>query len=319
MATTSVSVGPFSFSGWDPTTSFGETSLNGIYGGWLSNFWNRKSEKRAYQTQLNLMKAQYAYAQRYAENSPSWNVTGLRNAGLNPILAVSNGVNLGASTASVPSVNSHSNSADFTSNSEGKAKYDPLYNKQMENLAADTEMKKANASSTTMRAQADVEKSKAEATRALYDADRLMIENRSRGIKSTVDFNVGKMASHALEKSLKLPKGSSQKMIDTMGLDKGFSANVHVGDIVSAINSFRDKDYHFKDGMKPVAYSPPNTSSDKGSWLNHSPQDAEREFLQYLKDIQEGTEEPKHKESFKQRLKNFIKRTAPLFGNTRLR
>lgn len=161
MATTSFSAGPFSASRYDPLASFDELTLNGAYGGWWSNFWNKKSEKRAYRNQLRLMDAQYRYAQRYAENSPSWNVAGLRAAGLNPILAVSNGANLGANVPSVPSATPMANTFDNSSHSQGHAKYDPMYNKQMENLEADTNMKNATAQSTTMRAQADVSEANA--------------------------------------------------------------------------------------------------------------------------------------------------------------
>lgn len=120
MATASFGFGPLSVSGYDPVMSFVEGSVNG--------YFDKKSEKRAYKRQLRLMDAQYQYAQRYAENSPSWNVLGLRNAGLNPILAVSNGANLGATIPSAPSVTSHK---PTPSSSEGGSRYDPLIKRQI--------------------------------------------------------------------------------------------------------------------------------------------------------------------------------------------
>lgn len=77
----------FGFSGWDPLGSFGESLM--------ASYFNEKMLKRN-------AALQYQYAQRYAENTPTWSVKGLRNAGLNPILAVSNGVSFGGNTPSIP-------------------------------------------------------------------------------------------------------------------------------------------------------------------------------------------------------------------------
>ena len=60
--------------------------------------WSQYLNKKNMRDQAAL---QYQYAERYAKNSPSWNIQGLRDAGLNPILAVSNGVNLGANIPNI--------------------------------------------------------------------------------------------------------------------------------------------------------------------------------------------------------------------------
>ena len=94
---------------------------NSFVGGAISNYWNEK------QAALN-----YKYAERYARNSPSWNVAGLRNAGLNPILAATGGQFSGGSwtpsSASVASVN--------------PVKGDPLAVKQLQLLDAEIEGQK---------------------------------------------------------------------------------------------------------------------------------------------------------------------------------
>ena len=75
------------------------SSLGGdLTGGWLD--YSSAQSKLKYS-----LKSQYKYAQKYAKNSPSWNVEGLRAAGLNPILAI-NGGNISDVTtpdASMPS------------------------------------------------------------------------------------------------------------------------------------------------------------------------------------------------------------------------
>lgn len=60
----------------------------------FSNYLGGKNEKKS-------LRRQYEYAQKYALNSPSWNVQGLRKAGLNPILAATDGA---FSSPTVPSV-----------------------------------------------------------------------------------------------------------------------------------------------------------------------------------------------------------------------
>lgn len=65
-----------SFGGWDPLTSWAE--------GKMSSHFNRANAR--YQAKLN-----YKYAQRYAENSPSWTLRGYRAAGINPIVAAQHG------------------------------------------------------------------------------------------------------------------------------------------------------------------------------------------------------------------------------------
>lgn len=74
------------FSGWDPIGSTGENWLNSAF---ATHFGNKASSK-ALKNAQKLALFQYDLSQKYALNSPSWNVEGLRNAGLNPILATGN-------------------------------------------------------------------------------------------------------------------------------------------------------------------------------------------------------------------------------------
>lgn len=77
----------------------GNSSIGGdLTGGWLD--YSSSQSKLKY-----TLKSQYKYAQKYALNSPSWNVEGLRRAGLNPILAVNGGniSDVNAPDSSMPS------------------------------------------------------------------------------------------------------------------------------------------------------------------------------------------------------------------------
>lgn len=152
MATSSFEAFGFGASGYDPLMSFAEGSLN--------DFFGKKSEKRAYERQVQLMRKQYQYAQRYAENSPSWTVSGLRNAGLNPILAVSNGANFTSTIPSAPSVTSYK--ADTGSQSRGGFRYDPLTHSQLKvndatirNLDSQAEAAKLNSISQAKEREAN--------------------------------------------------------------------------------------------------------------------------------------------------------------------
>lgn len=76
----------FGFSGWDPIGSFGESLLNSAFSSYLGN----KSASKSVSNAKKLAQFQYDLSHQYALNAPSWNVEGLRNAGLNPILATGN-------------------------------------------------------------------------------------------------------------------------------------------------------------------------------------------------------------------------------------
>ena len=92
------------------------SSLGGdLTGGWLD--YSSAQSKLKYS-----LKSQYKYAQKYAKNSPSWNVEGLRAAGLNPILAI-NGGNI--SDVTTPDASMPSGGAGFRY-SDGRRASTPL-------------------------------------------------------------------------------------------------------------------------------------------------------------------------------------------------
>lgn len=144
-------------------SAFGITAYDPIMSsveGWVNSYFDKKAEKRAYKNQLKLMAAQYEYAQRYAENTPSWNVTGLRNAGLNPILAANGGSFGGGSVPSAPSVSSHRSSS---SNASGH--YDPLTLESYKGLKIDNESKRDMLQ--TQKAENEVKRLRSEAEASL--------------------------------------------------------------------------------------------------------------------------------------------------------
>lgn len=117
MATTTV----FGIGGWDPLMSFAEGHMN--------NYFSRKAAEQS-------AALQYKYAEKYALNSPSWNVAGLRNAGLNPILAATDG---SFSSPTVPNVKVDNN----PSNSHGG--YDPSVISQLRMLNSQKDLNRASA------------------------------------------------------------------------------------------------------------------------------------------------------------------------------
>lgn len=117
--------------------------------GAVSNHFNKKSEKRAMEDLAARMEMEYQYAQRYAENSPSWTVKGLRQAGINPMLPFTSGV------PSSPSVSSTGISPSHT-DTRSESRFDPLLLANIGVAQAQREMyiKQGNAAETTAKATA---------------------------------------------------------------------------------------------------------------------------------------------------------------------
>lgn len=148
-------VSGFGFSGTDHPNTIFENMVGRYFG-----------KKRAEDTAaLN-----YAYAQRYAENGPMWSVTGLRKAGLNPILAANGGFS--------PSMGSAVNVTDNVQSNGGSAggespfaitRSNRLANLQAEQVKSSVELNRANAKATTMKAQADVAEANARIKRVNQD------------------------------------------------------------------------------------------------------------------------------------------------------
>lgn len=124
-------------------------AATGFGGSFLGQYFNKKNMR----DQAGL---QYDYAARYAKNSPTWNIEGLRYAGLNPMLAVSNGVNFGAN---IPSLSNHS--PDVKVNT-----------KFMEGLRAENEIAigRQNADANTTNAESQGVSAAADMLRAKSDA-----------------------------------------------------------------------------------------------------------------------------------------------------
>lgn len=102
------------------------SSLGGdLTGGWLD--YSSSQSKLKYS-----LKKQYKYAQKYALNSPSWNVQGLRNAGLNPILAL-NGGNIG--DVNMPDASMPSSGSSFSLHTASKLDHDQKQSVTLANTA----------------------------------------------------------------------------------------------------------------------------------------------------------------------------------------
>lgn len=132
----------FGFSGTDHLNTIFENEVGSHYG-----------QRRAkFLADLN-----YKFAQRYAENGPSWSVTGLRKAGLNPILATSSGFSpsFGSSVQGSDNVQSNGGSAGGES-PFSITRSNRLAKSQIEQVKSSVELNRATANATTMKAQAEV-------------------------------------------------------------------------------------------------------------------------------------------------------------------
>ncbi len=139
----------FGFSGTDHLNTIFENEVGSHYG-----------QRRAkFLADLN-----YKFAQRYAENGPSWSVTGLRNAGLNPILASSSGFSpsFGSSVSVTDNVQSNGGSSGgespfaITRNNRLLKIQEAQTESNIRNQDSQAALNHAQAEATTMKAQSDV-------------------------------------------------------------------------------------------------------------------------------------------------------------------
>lgn len=141
------------------------SSIGDIASVFLSQYFNKKNMRD--QAQL-----QYDYAQRYALNSPTWNVQGLRDAGLNPILSVSNGVNLGAN---IPNITNSSPKADIKVPGLEALKASKEVDIGQQNADSNSETADAQtmtANANMLRAKSDANLKQAETLKVLQETQR---------------------------------------------------------------------------------------------------------------------------------------------------
>lgn len=185
-------VSGFGFSGTDhPNTIF--ENLVGRY------FGKKRAEDTA---ALN-----YAYAQRYAENGPLWSVTGLRKAGLNPILAASSGFSPSMGSAVQVTDNVQSNGGSSGGESPFAISRNNRLVKMQEKQAESTvdtqksqqRLNDAQAKATTMKAQQEVEESKARIaelrSRVPLNNQRFDFNEQSGGFESTLMRDAHRLGS----------------------------------------------------------------------------------------------------------------------------
>lgn len=147
----------FGFGGYDPIASYFEGQQN------LS--FNKDMAK--YNSAL-----QYEYAQRYAENNPSWQRKGLENAGYNPLLAISSGVASpfgGNVDGSISHAFGDGTSASFDASAFARNKY-ALRAEKAETEAIEAESDATQAASAY---EAELDRLRLDALRDMdsYDAD----------------------------------------------------------------------------------------------------------------------------------------------------
>lgn len=91
----------FGISGYDPIGSSAEGLINTGFGQWNNRLNTKRHNKSFRENTAWLAQLNYNYAQKYAENTPSWLRAGYENAGYNPILVATQGLGgLGSMTPS---------------------------------------------------------------------------------------------------------------------------------------------------------------------------------------------------------------------------
>lgn len=169
----------FGFSGWDPIGSFGESSL-------------------AMHNSRRMMRYAYKMSSKYALNSPSWNVQGLRNAGLNPILAASRGSFGDALQPNTPNGDlSHSGASVDSS----------LLTRKNENRLLEAQASTARKQGDAAMVQAEAAKSNAETNQwTLYDARaegsagfRVSVVGADAGVKVIQSIRVNKVTGETYD------------------------------------------------------------------------------------------------------------------------
>lgn len=144
--------------------------------GGVSDMFNKKSEKRALKNYGKQLALDYIYAQKYAENGPSWQVKGLRDAGINPMLPY-----IGSSPSTpTPHAGSYSPSKADTSSD---VRYDPLTLTALRGLDLDNQLKSDNLA--TIKKENEVRRLKAEAEADLLrpvEAGSIQGDSKSVGV-----------------------------------------------------------------------------------------------------------------------------------------
>lgn len=90
----------------DPMTllAIAGPSISSMRDGVLGSLFGTSSAHQSYKNQKALLKEQFGLARRQAKEGPSWQVEGLRRAGLNPVMTALGGASFGgASIGSAPS------------------------------------------------------------------------------------------------------------------------------------------------------------------------------------------------------------------------
>ena len=186
------------------------------YLGSLINYsFGKKAEKVS-------LRRQYKYAEKYAKNSPSWTVEGLRNANLNPILAATDGA---FSSPTVPSVSTPSFSG-------GGSSGDSI----LDGLNTLSNLQTADKQRDLMSAQAALTKADAELAEARIDTEQA---------------HQAKLLSDAEKARVDSDNARHTKGVNNIW-SAGMSALTHLGDVLPANTSTSSKLHDIKSSHVPT-------------------------------------------------------------------
>lgn len=228
--------------------------------GSVSNYWNDKALNRS-----------YAFAEKYARNSPTWNVEGLRAAGLNPLLAVTKGFSGGSPSIHPQSVDTNSRlSATDLSAISLKRKESSLVDKQ--SALTDESIKSAKIDNkikedtyNTLRAENEVKRLKAEAVAGLL---RPIESSPLEGDGKSVSVRLPSQSFKALQKSIadEFDLGSEKYIRTTID-----SVMKYGTDVLKLLPAFRRKEI-METISKTISTDKRGRSSTSETYTIHGPQ-----------------------------------------------
>lgn len=220
----------------------------------------------------------YNLSRRYAENSAKWQMQGLKNAGINPMLAAINGnigtFGPGSSSGSMPSVSGTSGNSDVAGNlSSILGSSNSKANSTTTNALRDSLVSSAKSDAQNKEAQIDVTKATARQIDAQTDnmrantaltAQRTINEERNQGfdspygnvqnfLRTTRDFFSNRYNNDSNSKDVKKDVKSSKSNYDNPSFPRPYSygywdnLRVPTGDSTphSAQKSVHDKNIYF--------------------------------------------------------------------------
>lgn len=217
---------------------------------------------------------EYDWSKRYAENSAKWNVQGLKNAGLNPLLAASNGNFSSTFGNSSPVTASRSSSgsalgrsADMHGNRDVGSTLSNVGNTVMKAALADSEMTRAEASANVAEQtqEANINSAKASAEKTVAEVSAVKAQEQAS--KADALDKLERAKKTAVETSHLMRSGGFS---DKYGLKDAAVFGSHIDDI------WRDTKKSFSEFGSGLVDSLKSTAKQGVDWVRRKNEEFER-------------------------------------------